>query len=447
MLKNRYNEVLIGLNLTSLMRGLISRRRNRTTLLIDDPRFRAMSYPSLFISEMEINALLRVGNNFDIPELQNVRDFLTPAQLVFAMGHKRLALGKAPMENLKELLRKFPELLDSSDLDLVYAEDESYFNSSFLEELTRYEKLCFEASFRPKGFRFELQGPKWLKSVYSRFGELLNGEYRQTKSLQEKSLLHVLSLWSEEKLKTRMEPEDVPFYFFRLLSPAYRLQDLFISTQLKRRLSLLGGDFKESSVQFWQLHENKFENLLLESFEGVISGERVLFFSHLPEEVPFKVISPYGVFRKTQITPQKRASSPFPANKITFFTEESLLGSEKPFRTLIEHEEGAAGYHWPYPELPGSKSGFYKKDCWSMFEQDSQLFPFAMKEPVFQGVPGVTLDMRKVAENRKSEASVLGRLPLEVASGERVVQGFEYWGPFRYRSHGFLSLCYGVEGI
>lgn len=445
MLKNRYNEVLIGLNLTSLVRGLISRRRGRSVLLIDDPRFRAMSYPSLFLSELEIQALQRLGKNFEIPELLELRDFLTEGNLELVLGKKRLKLGSSPLENLRELLRKFPVLLDASDLDLVYGANED-FNQNFLKELARFEQACFDSSSRSKGVRFDLQGPKWLKTIYSRFADLLNGEYQDTKSLESRTLLHLVGLMSEEKLKARMEPEDIPFYFFRMLSPAYRLQDFFISTQLRRRLTLLGGDFKESSVQFWQLHENRFENLLLESFEGVISGERVLFCSHLPEEVPFRVLSPYHIFRKTQVIPQKRANSPFPASKISFFTEEEVLGSDRPYRTLIEHEEGPAAYHWPYPELPGSKPDFYRKHCWSMFDEDARFFPFTMKDPVFQGVQGVTLDMRKHAEYRKSEASVLGRLPLDLVSGEKTVQGFEYWGPFRYRSHGFLALCYGVQG-
>jgi hypothetical protein len=232
-----------------------------------------------------------------------------------------------------------------------------------------------------------------------------------------------------------------------MLSPIYRLQDLFITTQLKRRLLLLGGDYKESSIQFWQLHNSRFENLLLESFEGVISADRVLFFSHLPVEVPFKVNSPYAVYRKTQILPQKRPATPFPPADLTLMTSEEGLGSELPYEVLASYPDTAASYQWPYPELLGSKASFYEKACWNSFQHDTQKIPFQMKEPVFGGIQSVTLDMRMLQNVRRGEASILSRLPLDIVSEEKIVQGFEYWGPFRYLSHGLLALCYGIEGV
>lgn len=447
MLKNRYQEVLVGLNLLSLVRGIKSVKRKNSTLLIDDPRFRSVNYPSLFLSEMEILALTRLGRNLEIEELSDLREFLSPAGLELMTPELRLKLGGHPLDNLKELLRKYPQLIEASDLDQVYAEDREEFGRTFMEELRRYEGLCYEASFRPKGFRFELQGPKWFKQIYTRLTQVLNQEYAEALDLSHHSLMHLLSLAFEEKLKTKISPEEVPFYFFRLLSPAYRLHDFFITTQLKRRLTLMGGDFKESSIQFWQLHKNKFENLLLESFEGVISGDRVLFFSHLPEEVPFRVSSPYGVFRKTQLIPQRRVTTPYPPASIVFMTAKNELGSEKPFRVLTCYPEAPAAYHWPYPEMPGSKPSFYETSSKETFEQDAKLVPFEMKDPSFQGVASVTLDLRKLRDPRKNEASILSRLPLEVVGDDKTVQGFEYWGPFRYLSHGFLALCYGIEGV
>ncbi len=445
MLKNRYQEIIIGLNLLSLVRGIISLHRKRSTLLINDERFLAESYHSNFLSELEILALVRLGKRFDITELTDLRQFLLPAELQFVTTGKRLVLGKRPLTNLKEILRKFPELLDESDLDQVFLEDEEGFERHFYGELTRYEASNFELSLRSKGLRFDLQGPKWLKTIYARFGELLNREYSQSKDLKYAGLLHLLGLCAEEKLKTRLAPEEIPFYFFRLLSPIYRLQDFFLTTQLKHRLVQLGGDYKESSVQYWQLHDHRFENLLLESFEGVISADRVLFFSHLPLEVPFGIRSPYPVYRKTQMAPVRRFSAPFPPTSLTFISEKEKLGSERPFRVLARGKD-VSYYHWPYPELPGSKPSFYDRPLLEAFDSDSRLVPFEKGSAVLGKSTSVTLDLRPLKTGRRSEAPVLTRLPLEIADSERPVQGFEYWGPFRYHSLGQLALCYGIEG-
>lgn len=446
MLKNRYQEVLVGLGLMSLIRGLISLSRKRSTLLIGDHRFEAESFPAHFLSEMEIAALLRIGKTYKIPELLDLRQFISPGKLQFVMGDTRLKIGGTPFDNLREVLRKFPELADKSELAAIMSESPESFNTFFLEEMKRYEALCYEASPRPKGMRFDLQGPKWFKDIYRRFGEHINKEYAVSKDLKFSALLHVLGVYTEEKLKTKLGPEEIPFYFFRLLSPVYRLHDFLLTTQLKRRLLILGGDYKESSVQYWQLFDKKFENLLLASFEGVISGERVLFFSHFPEEVPFGIRSPYPLFRKSQMTPVKRSNSPFPPTSLTFMADPELLGSHTPYRVLASESE-MLSYQSPYPDLPGSKSEFYDKSLVECFEKDAQMLPFEPQPAAPQGVLSVTLDLRQLREARKSEAPILSRLPMEIAEDEQIIQGFEYWGPFRYRGLGLLALCYGVEGV
>ena len=446
MLKNRYQEIIVGMGLMSLIRGLISCKRNRSTFVIDDSRFLADNYNSYYLSLMEIQAILRLGKSYDIPELINLKEFLLPAKLEFVTNEVRLKLGQTPFENLREVLRKFPELIDANDLDLVFKETQESFDSYFLDELKRYESLCFESSNRNRNFRYEFQGPKWMKTIYTRFSQLINTEYVISKDLKYLSLVHLLGLSSEEKLKTYIPPEEIPFYFFRLLSPLFRLQDFFLSTQLKRRLLLLGGNYKESAVQFWQLHEHKFQNLLLASFEGVISGERVLFFAHPPEDVPFRVKSRFPIFRKNQMLPCKRITSPVPPHNLTFLTDNNLLGSEIPFR-VIAQGEGLSFYHWPYPDLPGSKAEFYEKGISDSYHKDAQDLPFQAVSAESLGIQSVTMDLRELRDYRKSENFILTRLPLDIAVEDRPIKGFEYWGPFRYRTLGLLALCYGIEGV
>lgn len=444
MLKNRYQEILVGVGLMSLVRGIISRRRNQSTLLIDDKRFAVDSYPGLFLSELEIRALLRIGDKYDVPELADLRQFLVPAE-VELVAESRVQLGRSPLSNIKEILRKYPELLDPSDYDQVYAEQDEAFSKYFYEELARFEKQSHDTSLKPKAQSFDLQGSKWIKTFYQRFGDLLNQNYHQSKSLKFSGLLHLLSLSSEEKLKTHLGAEEIPFYFFRTFSELYRLQDFVLLSQLKRRLVLLGGDYKESTIQLWQFHENKFENLLLASFEGVISGDRVLFFSHLPVEVPFRIQSSYGFFRKTQLGPQKRITAPFPPSKLTYFADLELLGSERPYRVMAWGPEFSY-YQWPYPELPGSKPQFYDIDLKESFEEDALTLPFQKGSVETTPVGTVTMDLRPLKIDKKSLSAVLRPLPLDIVADKDPVQGFEYWGPFKYRSMGLLALSYGVEG-
>lgn len=447
MLKSRYQEIVIGMGLLSLVRGLISCKRMRTTLLIDDPRFEVDSYQSHFLTEFEVQAFLRIGKKYEIQELQELRQFFSPAQIEFCFSNIRLKLGSDPFSNLIELLRKFPELIDDSDLDIVFKESPESFNAFFLEELKRYEDRCFNSTVKSKNIRFELQGPKWFKLIFQRFSQLINGEFSTTKSLKFAGLLHLLSLSSEEKIKAYFPPEEILFQFLKMLSPVYRLQDYFLLTQLKRRLLLSGGDYKQSSVQYWQFHEKKFENLLLASFEGVISGEKVLFFAYPPEEVPFKLVGSYPVLKKYQLSPQKRTSSSKPSRELVFFADEARLGADTPFRLLSLSSDGMAYYHWPYPDLPGSKAEFYDSDLKKEYQRDVEYLPLNMTPVESSSLQSVTMDLRSLRDYRKSEDYLLAQLPLQVVVEGQSIQGFEYWGHFRYRGHGLLALCYGIDGI
>lgn len=444
MLKNRYDEIIVGLGLSSLLRGIISLKRNRSTLLIDDKRFNVDSYPGHFLSELEIKSLLRLGKKYSIPELLDVRKFLNPSEMTFIIGEKRLKLGKSPLENIKELLRKFPKLLDSEQLAEVFSENEKEFEAFFSEELSRYENNCYEGSLRNKGYRFDLQGPKWFKNFFANFKLEINRDYESSKDLKFSGLLQLLGVSGEEKLKSNLSQDEIPFYFFRAISPVYRLQDFFLGIQLKRRLMLLGGDVKESSVQYWQLHENKFENLLLASFEGVISGGRVLFFSHLPTDVPFSIKSPYVHFKKSQVYAARRNSTPFPPTEINYFVSDELIGSERPYRVQAQGSE-LSFYHWPYPELPGSKYQFYNEELKADYVADSKILPFSEMGEIQESL-SVTLDLRDHKFSKTNDKQVLRPLDLEIVSEGKPIEGFEYWGPFKYRTLGLLALTYGIEG-
>jgi hypothetical protein len=445
MLKNTYDEILVGMNLVSLIRGIISTQRDRSVLLINDPRFLSENSHLNFISELEILGLLRLGATYDIPELLSIRQFLRPAQMNFMCDSFYFKFSSTPFENLHEILRKFPELVDKNDLDRIFEQDEGEFNQYINQEIKRYENFAFETRLKTKNNLFTFEGPDWFLSLYKLFCELINEDFSVSKNLKFSTLLHFLGISFEEKMKTQLGGEELPFYFLRLFSPVYRLEDFFLGNQLKRRFLKCGGDYKESLIQYWQLVENKFENLLLASFEGVISGERVLFFSHLPLDVPFEIACPFAFYRKTKLSPMVNSQKKSRPEKITFLTEEALLGTERPFRTFL-FDKTIQSYELPFLDLPGTKPEFYNHQLLKSYEHDSKKIPTDYVEALVAPSFGVTLDMRSFRRPFHS-SSVLTPIPVEITQNEKNIAGFEYWGALKFKSLGFLSMCYGVEGL
>ncbi len=445
MLKNRYDQILVGMNVLSLIRGLISCKRSDSVLLIHDKRFHTESYSSSFISELEIHALHRIGKLYEIPELVDLRPFLTPAKQEFTSTQIRISLGQSPFENLKELLRKFPDLCPQEDLDLVFQAGENGFNDFLLEELKRFEFFSYDLRFKNKKTSFEFQGPQWFRNIYTQFEKKITNQYRVPSDLRFSLFMHLAGVAFEDKIKSNFSSDEISFYFLKLLSPVYRLQDFFLMNQLKRRFLQCGGDFKESIVQYWQLYKNKFENLLLASFEGVITGKRVLFFSHFPVDVPFQISSNFSFYRKTQLTYVNATSSPYQPHQIIYFSEDHQLGSERPFRMASFGNKTLMSYEIPYLDLPGTKAEFYNKDLEVAFNLDSKSYPFPMVE-VTRGISSsVTTDLRQWRSPVAEINLTLTPVPIDIVLDEKVISGFEYWGSSKFRNLGFLALCYGVE--
>jgi len=431
------------LNVSSLVSGLVSTKNKKTVLLIDDKSFKASSTIDDFISELEIQSFLRIASQYEIAELANIRKFLRPAEVDLNTDKVRLKIGSTPFENLRELLRKYPELLSREDLDLVYHEGEKHFDELFLNELKRFEAFKYENIMREKDSRFELSGsvPRWFRSIYQKFTELINQEYAQDRSLKYNSLLHMMSIFFEEKMKARINPEEVPYYFFKLLSPHYRLQDFILIAQLKRRLNINGGDYKESRIQYWQFYDGRFENLLLASFEGVISANKVLFFTHLPEELPFVLTSKFPFYRSVQKYVDKSSITAYPAHHLVVQTHESYLGSDKPF-TLMSFDETLSMYQMPYFYMPASKPSFYYTDLQQSFDEDSRNLPFNGQGAKYVDSLCATLDLRGLLSTK--EFHVHSTLPLSLEYEGKKIRGFEYWGHHKFYGLGYLGLIYGI---
>lgn len=443
MLKSRYNEILIGLNVTSLIRGLISLKNNKSVLLIDDSSFKSTGPLNDFVSELEVQSFLRLAGQYEIAELANIRKFLRPAVIDLNTDKIRLQVGGTPFENLREVLRKYPELINREDLDLLYLEGEKNFDKFFLSELVRFESFTYECALKDKKAKYELSNmaPKWFKSVFQKFSELINQEYAHNKSLKYNSLLHMMSIFFEEKMKARINAEEVAYYFFKLLSPQYRLQDFILIAQLKRRLMINGGDYKASRIQYWQFYQGRFENLLLASFEGVISGDKVLFFTHLPEDLPFNLASTFPFYRSVQMHVDKSSITAYPAHHVVVGTKEAVLGSDKPF-TIMSFDETLSFYQMPYFYMPASKATFYQADLLASFQADSKNLPFTSVGAKFEDSLHATLDLRAPVSSQGF--GIKSTLPLELECDNKRIGGFEYWGNHKFYCLGYLGLTYGI---
>jgi|GEM_PF-1441291 len=444
MLKNHYHELNIGQNLPSLVRAILASQRGLSSLVIAEPKVDSQAYAELYLSHLEINALERIGKKYQIPELQKIRDFIKFSSVHLSTESQDLLLGDLPYQNFREFLRKFPEFLKPELMESFFAEKPDEFNSFFLSEMSRYEEYLYDQRLKNKFSPFELSGPAWLKSFFRQFNALLNASYSEIKDLRYKTLLQLLSLFHENKLKSSLTQTEIYFYFFRTFSQIFSHQEFFLLSQLRHRLSLVGGDYKQSKIQHWQLQDGKFINLLLASFEGVVGANKVLFFNHVVPEDVFNLETPYPLYQTLQVEPRKKFAGVFLPQSISILTSDASLGSNLPYRVLLRDSHQMI-YHWPYESLNASKPSFSQARTELTYRNDLNDLNLVSEDIDVVPTKLMTLDLRLGFSSIKKESVIFESMNFLLKDDDTVIKDFDYWGNFKYTSFGLLSQYYSLE--
>ena len=437
MLKNHYNSLLVGKGFLSLLQAIKTTTQNKSVLLIDDARFQTVGHQSDYISDLELRFLTEIGGKFNLSELEDLDDCLTLRPYQLHGGGKSILLGLAPHHNAKELWRKFSHFIPAETLKLLMSMDENDFNLWYDSEILRFThelRLSFQKG-RPLKFNF--QGPHYILEWIEGMKKWLSESYNGSISLSARLFVHLSSGLFEDQIKKYLDDSDFAYYLLRWLSPLYQVDNYRLGMMLERSLTSRGGDIKKTSIQDWQIHENRLFHVLLSTYEGVISMDQTDIFGHLPEDTPFVSMTPYQIYQFASVgdlTDEEMTSSHQPL-ELHFVTDTQRLGGERPLRHLVFNQSGIRAFY-PYLVMPGTRPEFYQqliyKDAsldFARFHRPLQKINFSSSRRQMMDAEGLPL----------KEAFSMNSWPLRATQGERQISGVSYQGPFKFQRFGIIG--------
>ena len=450
MLKSRYQAVCLGLSPWSLIHALLLRQQGRDVLVVDDGSL-ATDAPGLHrLTLLELSALKELGLKKHLPMLTDLSPFLRPTTLTVHLPAQQWVTGHSVKENLREFVRKFSFLQTSTmlatlerdgaelsaELEKVTQEFVQWFNSPIVRQRAM---LCFTSSTVP-----------WV----SEFQRLISEEHARPYAGPEISplgqLLAAYSATTDQVVKYRLTPHESWALSFRLLSPLWELDRRWFERELTRELHEAGGHTKKARIHSWQFYKNRVEAALLDTYEGVISHDRLLLYGFPPPEGQLQCLFSERTFRGVEFTwgdPLRLHPADEEAPVLTAFTSSSQLGTTLPVG-FMENEGNHGRLVAVVAESLGMKQEFAYQEAWENLSGHLRRAlpfgstPWEKARPrrswgfwVEDGVRGDKKSTPKtpLMHHERRSVEVIDRINQEPLSG------VELWGPLRSQRFGLIG--------
>ena len=438
MLKNHYDSVIIGKGFISLLEALKNAENKKSVLVIDDPRFQTGSNQTDFISDIELRFLTEIGVKYSLSELEQLQDVLSLRPYQLHGGGKSILLGMGPHQNARELWRKFAEFIPAESLKLLLAMNENDFNNWYNSEILRFTAELKQSFAKGRPLKFNFQGPAFILDWIDNFKKWLNTSYKEENSLDPRVLIHLSSSLFEDKIKKYLDDSEFPFYFLRWISPLYQVNNYQLGMMLERSLNSRGGDLKKTTIQDWQIHQNRLFHVLLSTFEGVISMEETQIYGHLPEDAPFISQTPHQIYQFASVgdLSDEEIGSPHSMLELHFLTQAERLGGERSLRYFVFNQNGIRAFY-PYAVMPGTRPEFSRELIYKDVVEDFARFHRPLQKINF--LPSRRQILQLEGQSEK-EAFATHQWPLVLRSEvDRPVLAVHYEGPFKYQRFGIIG--------
>jgi hypothetical protein len=447
MLKSRYHAVIWGKTPWGLLHAHLWRQKGKDVLVIDDQTLSTSSLGHQFLSMLEIGALEELIEKYSINALMPLKNFLRPARIKIQTHDFQWVSGGSATDQLRELVRKFavfqtPELLavvESGDIE----GDLSRILRSYLEWFR-----SAQVRNRPSA-PFVVTGVTWFAEFQKLLIQELTRPYQTPRDGQLSQLMTAHTAALGQVVKYNFTQHEATYLALRLISPLWELDVRWFEREMLRQLQFDGAHVKRAGIQSWQFGLGRVEAALLDSYEGVISYERLLMYGIPSSTAALQCVFQEKVYRGLESLWPHRDVIAFedtPA-ELTCFTGAKLLGTDMPL-ALLEVDSTATRLQMLVEERPGAKPDFYRQDALSVARElvtDTRLIDADQWEALKPGHSwNVWVEEEKLVRAGNGARQLLERRVIDIVERERgsKILGVQYWGPLmdqRFGTLGYLT--------
>lgn len=447
MLKSRYHAVFLGLTPYSLIHALLLRGRGQDVLVVDDVRLSTDTTGLRRLTVLDSVALGELGVKHQLGPLQQLKNFLRPSTVSIHLPGLQWVSGASVQDNLREFVRKFaflqtPLLLEAlarpaAELDTELERAAVEFLHWFNSPLVRTRSV---APFAGTSFA-------WINEFHRLISQEHARDYQGPGVALFTQLLAAYCASTDQVVKYDLSHHEAWAVGIRLLSPVWELDRRWFERELMRELADRGGHTKKTSINSWQIYQDRVEAALLDSYEGVISHDRMLVYGLPPLHGQLQCHFDVRTFRGIEFAQKAAPMVPLAERadtELMAFSSSEQMGTIMPVG-LLEKTGNESRLVALVALAPGAKLEFSHHDAWqSLAAHLKRAIPFddlALSATVPRGSWGHWIE--EGPEKLSPKAALMHHERRKVAIVDRVsrtpLTGVEFWGPLRTRRFGHIG--------
>ncbi|MCY4643541.1 MAG: hypothetical protein OXB88_02895 [Bacteriovoracales bacterium] len=446
LLDKSFGQILVGRHHLSFIAGLGLLHRKESVLLIDDERARPGPLWGQFLSPLDVRYLELWGIATNIDELKGLAHYIEGVPLKFYMGDKLIYLPGRPFDNVRELLRWFPDVFSEAE-NIVGGSGEE-FDRDFERGSERLAEVSFRMrttqTLRPHFFE-EMDWPLFedlSKKAFESYQNLLTTRpshpFIQFINLG-KSLYH-------REILLEIDEFEMGHLLLSFLGPLYRLDSKTFEQDLCSRFLERGGLCKKAHINHWQIHENELAHIELDSFEGVLPVHHCHLMGPLCPQFPFDSEVESEKYRSAFYRIRGPGCFDLIPKERILYSGFDHLGSDIPLIDFYAPSPDLLYAFVAYRHRHKSKYNFYQKYLRSFLDQALEQVPIRqipqrdLKIEVEEGesfwIHRNEMSFEKNCQTRKKR---LDLMETPRGPGQTKIRRLDHWGPSRCYSIGIFS--------
>ena len=324
---------LVGHNFFAFLLSIGLLNRGKKILVLDDDRFNYGDFFTNSLTSLDVEFLKAWGQEDQLPPLMNIESYLRPEKVYFFVGKKQVVLGDTPYRNFQELCRKFPELFLTKINEEMEAQAFNLLYNEFCQKVSSL--LFYEKSLSKMSKSFEGAIPNELQALFgnffSHFG--LKDKMNEVELGEFNSLIFMTRGFFQNRLAISGSRSEIKHLFFSLISPYCKLDHERLITDLLAIHTQKGGEFKKLNLSDLKFQGGLVKSFELESFDGLIRPEKMVFIGGYPVGLPIKLKDTKSAsYNCLNVTFEFKHDLPILLDqKKCVFTSPIKIGTDRPF--------------------------------------------------------------------------------------------------------------------
>ncbi len=461
LFNKRIDTFIVGENYLSYILLLKKMMAGEKVLLVDDERINLGDIYLTCIGQLEKELLKLLGNFYNIAPLKEIDSIVFDRPITVVIGNKRVRIGSTPVNNLREIARKFPHWLinqqTEGDYQSIMSQEDSsdhWFNKMFFDYAKHLSRSVFEstAKNRTELKNFYEDCPPQIKNFYDNFKRVVNDEIANGR-MEIASIISMFGGFFHNRISLNVTDHELFHIFLSILLPHYQIDNQKFKNELQQLFLSSGGQFKKTNVKEWIFHSKGPWAIELESYDGVIRPQKIMIVGGFPGNVLFDVAQKMEIYRCFEIEICCKHNNMFTSLKGErfLFSGKQMIGATIPYWDIEFQDTYIFGKIY-FKNQDCIKEDFIKDFIFKeIFQELSNLIVFStqdIQEYKFSFGPEIILDA--IFDNNSFELNkMINRSILDVGNNARSgpLKNIQYIGPYNNVALGLFSDLLNIKDL